>query len=155
MKTRTTIISALALALLIAPATLVAQETEAPATVTLDGCLQPETDGTGFNLVDTAADSTVALEGDSEVLAAAAGNTVSVTGTPTADAEGNPVVQVEQVDNSGEACATASEVGVEIEESIGSATDEVTAELEATAEQAIDEAQDAAYEAYEEASPEL
>lgn len=109
MKTNTLLISTLALALVLAPAALQAQEYEEPATTSFAGCLQPNADGTGYVLVDEASGSEIGLEGADEELAAAAGNNVTVTGTPSADAEGNPVIQVESVEDSGEACAAATE----------------------------------------------
>lgn len=115
MKTNTLLISTLALALMLAPAALQAQEYEEPATTAFAGCLQPNADGTGYVLVDEASGSEIALEGGDEELAAAAGNNVTVTGTPSADAEGNPVLQVESVEDSGEACAATEEEPMEEE----------------------------------------
>lgn len=115
MKTNTLLISTLALALVLAPAALQAQEYEEPATTSFSGCLQPNADGTGYVLVDEASGSEVGLEGADEELASAAGNNVTVTGTPSADAEGNAVVQVESVEDSGEACAATEEAPMEEE----------------------------------------
>lgn len=106
---RTLIMTALALALVAAPVALVAQEAEAPAATTFAGCLQANADATGYVLVDEAAGSEIALAGADEELAAAAGNNVTVTGTATTDAEGNAVVEVESIEDSGEPCAAAEE----------------------------------------------
>lgn len=115
MKKNTLLMTTLALTLVLAPAALLAQEYEAPATTSFAGCLQPNADGTGHVLVDEASGSEIALEGADEELAAAAGNNVMVTGTPSADAEGNPVIQVESVEDSGEACAATEEEPMEEE----------------------------------------
>lgn len=117
MKKNTLLMTTLALTLVLAPAALLAQEYEAPESTSFSGCLQPNADDTGYVLVDEAAGTEIALEGADEDLAAASGNNVTVTGTPSADAEGNTVVQVESVEDSGEPCAATEEAPMEDEES--------------------------------------
>lgn len=115
MKKNTLLMTALALTLVLAPAALLAQEYEAPATTSYSGCLQANADGSGYVLIDEAAGTEIALTGADEELAAASGNNVTVSGATSTDAEGNPVVEVESVEDSGEACAATEEAPMEEE----------------------------------------